>query len=522
MPKIIDYSTPQGGLRLPSATPDRISTGQEGRGLEAIGQATSKIGLGIVDAVHKRQIQQDLTKSHVESARVRDEVTTQIDESIRSGNVDLDDVSNNLTEKFNEISQGIETNQGKDDLTRGQATLRSQLMRYAAQGKANVEGDKAVENINSFWSSQGSALLKDPSSFKDIVNANKEFVFSLQQSGQLPGNKTEELTRKGEEELAKNAIRGWIDLNPTFAKQRLESDEFSMVGGNLRHQLSGEIDQAIRGESAENERRKRVQADALQKQQLAIQNDFLVKMSEGKLGVKDILKSSLDPFGSGSKDQFIRMLEAENENGGKLKTDPGVFLNLFTRVNLPDGDPNKLSVEGDLNEYLGRGLSYEDLNKLRDEVTGSKTEKGRIEGELRKQLFEVAKGHLSKANPLMGIKDPEGDERMLMFTTFAYDQIKEAQKEGKPISDLLNPKNQNYLGNFIGNYKRTPQEIIRSMSQELQRKKGPAAPGLQETLNGAPTTNLPKPGDLVRGYKYIGPNSNDPADRKNPKNWTKQ
>lgn len=522
MPKIIDYSTPQRGLSLPNAQPDRIATGQEGRGLETVGRALTSAGLGAVDAIHKRQIQKDLTKSHVESAAARDEITTQIDEGIRSGEIDLDQISNNLTEKFNEIGRGLETNQGKDDLSRSQADLRSQLMKYAAHGKASVDGEKAVEDINSFWSSQGSALQKDPSSFKDIVNANKEFVQSLTDSGQLPGNKTEELTRKGEEQLAKNAIRGWIDLNPTFAKQRLESEDFGMVGGELRHQLSGEIDQAIRGQDVEKERRKRIQADALQKQQLATQNDFLIKMNENKLSAQDILKSNLEPFGSGSKDQFIRMLESENKNGGILKTNPEVFFNLFSRINLPDGDPNKISVEGDLNEYLGRGVSYEDLNKLRDEVTGGKTEKGRIEGELRKQLFEVAKGQLSKANAFTGVRDPEGDERMLSFTMFAYDQIKEAQKEGKPIRDLLNPKSKDYLGNFIGNYKRTPQEIIRSMSQEFQKKKGPPEQGLTDTVNGGPTNNLPKPGDIKRGYKYIGPNSNDPADRKNPKNWVKQ
>ena len=158
MPKIIDYSTPQRGLSLPAAQPDRVATGQEGRGLETVGRALTSAGLGAVDAIHKRQIQKDLTKSHVESAAARDEITTQIDEGIRSGEIDLDQISNNLTEKFNEIGQGLETNQGKDDLSRSQADLRSQLMKYAAHGKATVEGENAVEDINSFWSSQGSAL----------------------------------------------------------------------------------------------------------------------------------------------------------------------------------------------------------------------------------------------------------------------------------------------------------------------------------------------------------------------------
>lgn len=522
MPKIIDYSTPQRGLSLPNAQPDRIATGQEGRGLEQLGRGITDLALGVTDAVHKRQVQKDLTTGDVELAKAREEFTTQIDDGIRSGQIDLDEISNGLTEKFNDIGSGIETNQGKNAFLRQQADLRAQLMKYAAHGKASVDGDKAVEDINSFWSAQGSALQKDPSSFQDVISSQKAFILNLQDSGMLPASKTPELTRKGEEELAKNAIRGWIDLNPEFAKQRLASEEFGMVGGNLRSQLSGEIDQAIRAKEVEGERRKRQQKEALEKQQLVVQNDFLVKMSENKLTAKDILKSNLEPFGSGSKDQFIRMLKAENENGGRLKTNPEVFFNLFNRINLPDGDPNRISVEGDLNEYLGRGLSYEDLNKLRDEVTGGKTEKGRIENELRKQMFEVAKGQLSKSNAFTGIRDPEGDERLLMFTTFAYSKISEAQKEKKPVSDLLNPKSKDYLGNFIGNYKRTPQEIIRSMSQEFQRKKGPPQPGLADTLNDKPNTNgLPKKGDIVRGYRYIGPDSNNPKDRNNPKNWEK-
>lgn len=526
MPRILDYSAPQRGLSLPNAQPDRIATGQEGRGLEQAGRGLMDLGLGITDAVQKRQVQNDLTNVHVKMAEVTDDFTAEIDEGIRSGNIDPKEISNGLTERFNEISEGVESNQGKDTLTRHQATLRSQLMKFAVHGRASLDGDIAVENINKFWSANGSSLLKDPSSFPDKISAQREYISSLQASKQISAVKAQELNRIGEERLATDAIRGWADSNPKFAKDMLASEEYSMVGGKLRHQLSGEIDQAIRGEEVEVERRKRVQAEALQKQQLVVQNDFLEKMSKGELTAKDILKSRLDPFGSGSKDQFIRMLKAENEKGGRLETNPQVFFELFNRVNLPDGDPNKISVEADLNEYLGNGLSYTDLGKLRGEVSGRKTEQGQIENELKKQLFDIAKGKLTKSNSFTGISDPEGDERMQKFMILAYDQIAEAKKAGKPVKDLFDPASKDYVGKYINNYKRTPQEIIRSMSQEFQRKSNTTpSKGLVDNLDDGKQkpnqSGLPRSGDIVGGYKYVGPDSNDPADRKNPKNWKK-
>ena len=83
MPKIIDYSTPQRGLSLPNAQPDRITTGQEGRGLQELGRAISDVGLGVTDAIHKRQIQKDSTQAYLDLAKTDSEFQERITQEIK-------------------------------------------------------------------------------------------------------------------------------------------------------------------------------------------------------------------------------------------------------------------------------------------------------------------------------------------------------------------------------------------------------------------------------------------------------
>ncbi len=115
MPRIIDYSTPQRSVSLPEQRADRIVTGNEGRDLQQLGRGITDLANGVTDAIQKRQLQKDHLAGDVGSAGIRDEITTDIDEGIRLGNLDPQEISNKITEKFNTLSEGIETRQGPSD-----------------------------------------------------------------------------------------------------------------------------------------------------------------------------------------------------------------------------------------------------------------------------------------------------------------------------------------------------------------------------------------------------------------------
>ena len=224
MPKIIDYATPQKGVSYVEQRPSVISTGQEGRDLQQIGRGITDIALGVTDAIHKRQLQKDNTQMHVDFADVDFEFQSAIDEGVKSGNLDVQKISNDLNERFNEIGQRIETGQGKDAFTSRQASLRSQIMRHAAHSKAVLEGTQATEAMKGWWTTKGNALQKNPGAFGEAIAAQSDFISDLRQDYNLSVDQANKMIRGGNDELAKNSVQGYLNQNNPYLVKKLLND----------------------------------------------------------------------------------------------------------------------------------------------------------------------------------------------------------------------------------------------------------------------------------------------------------
>lgn len=277
-----------------------------------------------------------------------------------------------------------------------------------------------------------------------------------------------------------NVIGGMLDAgNENGAKHYFEThrDDFTEQGkkdalSSFRHY---EIDQ-----NAEKKR----QADILAQQQIKTQNAFLVKLANNELSTKDILNSNLDPFGSGGKETFIKLMQADDR-----KTDPGDWNDIFQRIHLPDGDPNKLQDENELNKLVINGtLGRKDLPFMREEILGTHTEEGKNRAAMLAGLHKVAEQALSKKNPLLGIQDPQGEENLLGFTKFARDAIQAKIRAGESYMPLLDPTSKDWLGRSIGQFARSPTEIIRDMTKFSPgtSTSQPLAPAQPNTLNATP------------------------------------
>jgi hypothetical protein len=236
------------------------------------------------------------------------------------------------------------------------------------------------------------------------------------------------------------------------------------------------LHQAFRAAEVDAERAKRLQDEQLAQAQHATQNQFLEKLQANALSARDVLQSNLDPFGSGSKEQFLQMLQKE---GGR--SDPAIVNDLFRRIHLPDDDPNKLRDDNAINALFGKGLNEKDLNFLRKEF-----QRPYEEGE--KGLYDVAEQALVKKNPFMGIQDPDGEAQLLAFRQYAQKEIEAKKKAGESISPLLQQGNKDWLGNAIPRFQRSPQEIIKSMSRFSGASSTPTPVPETSPLGVAPLT----------------------------------
>jgi hypothetical protein len=464
MPRIKTYETQSqvaGPIQARRASPDDFAT----TGVSQLGAAVEGIG----DILQKRREQNEVSDLNAKLAETRSKFTSDLRETIRTAQPGDETVVPNFIKSYddrvNELADGAGTSAAKRFLKTGSADLKADLLTHAVAAQAHLAGEKSKQDYTSSLNHLSSSLLNDPSSFDAVRAQHEAGLNALVETQHLSREKALELKTEGEKQLAKNAIQGWINLKETdFAKEQLKSGRWDgFIDGDVKHQMFGEIHTAETAALVEQERIRKEQARVLQEQQTKTQNDFLEKMSKNQLSTKDILGSNLDPFGSGSKEQFIQLLKTHQNE--RIKTDPGTYMSLWDRVHLPDNDPKAIRDENELNHYMGRGLTVENIQTLRNEIQGKKTVDGNIESTLKTGVVDIAKGLLTKSNPMLGLRDPEGDEQMQKFMSWFTVEYATQRKAGKSATQLLDPSSPDYLGNKIRSFTRSPQQVIQSMTR---------------------------------------------------------
>lgn len=497
MPKIREYdlqtqgSAPVAGKRIEGSSID------VGRGLMAAGQGMQELGQGMAI----RDEQADISLVNAEIAKRQAEQSNKWQETLKSADPNDREVGSKFIEQFDEsfadLGDKVSTSAGRRHLGDMTARLRAHMSETVMQGQAELAGFAAKENIKSTISNFSSSLLNDPSSFNQSLELFHQGVDAQVASGAIPAYAAEAIKRDGAGALAKSTIRGWTSLDPEGAKKQLSEGRWDQyLDGDQKHQMIGEADQTMRAREMEKEHLQRMQEKARAERQRVTQNQFITKMVDGALSPRDIIESNLEPFGSGSKEQFLGLLKSSSKN--KLETDGATFQSLFERIHLPEGDPNKIVDENQLNEYVGKGLDFTALNQLRSEVQGKNTSQGGIESDLKRQLMDVAKGQLTKSNALTGIRDPQGDEQLLKFNTFFLTEYEAQRKQGKTAIQLLDPSSPDYLGKQLARFSRSQEQIMRDMAKNVR------GPQPSQTPEPLPTPNpnaFTRPKPVVEGRK---------------------
>lgn len=195
---------------------------------------------------------------------------------------------------------------------------------------------------------------------------------------------------------------------------------------------------------------------------VGVQNDLLAKAAKHTLTSADVLASPLKPFGSGSKDEFLNMLRT---GANETPDDPATQQDLFNRIHLPDGDPNKITDPNVLNQYFGHGINkWATLGNLRDEVTMRGTPEGKIESDLKANLYGIARASLVKAGPFPGMMDQNdaaGRQDLQRWQAWFEKAYADGRKKGISSDELLMPGNKNYLGDQV--------QILRFKTSDLDK-----------------------------------------------------
>lgn len=472
MPQIQEYRS-RIDLKGP-AGPQRAASSEDFGG--ATGRALEQTGNRITEAsdrIQRAQGQREISDLNAKMSGLHAQSAIELQQALQQADPNDKELSQKFIAKFDDavskLGDNIETSAGRQYFNQASAAMRAHFQEQAAHGQADLIGVKAKQDYTQALNNYSSSLVNDPSSYGLMKGMHDAGIDALVQGGGLPAQAGIKLKEQGNEELAKSAIRGWIRIAPDVAQKQLDSGQWnSTINGDTKIQMYGEVKQAQNAARIEEERRRQEQERLKKAAQVDTQNKMLEALSTNSLKTEDVLSSNLEPFGSGSKEQFLKLIERSQTADNKpIKTNSDLFITLFDKIHLPDGDPNKLNDENELNQYVGRGLSMESLHQLRAEMQGKKTEAGSIESQMKKGVLDIAKSTLTKSNALTGIKDPQGDEQYQRYSSFFLDEYAKQRKAGKSATELLDPDSKDYLGKYVKNFTRSQQQILKDMTKSI-------------------------------------------------------
>jgi hypothetical protein len=486
MPRIPIYNSQvqaPGAFDQPRANPDTMGAAL-GRGVEQFGKAIKDVGETMFDIKEGEEI----TDSTVKAAQFQVDKSKEWQDILQKAKKDAnldelkEDFDRGVYEGLEDIRSNVTTRRADELLRRQNAELGANFQEMTGAGVARLKGIRAKQQTQQAIGARSSAVLSDPASFQTTLSLNESHIEATIQSGMLPREVGEELKASSSKEIARSAIRGWYQLDPAGTKKQLETGEWDQyLDGDHKRALIGEVDNEIRGRETEAARLRSESERIKKEKQVSIQNEFLQNMVEGKLSANDVLRSNLEPFGQGSKRQFLDMMQAEATR--PVRSNPAVVNDIFRRIHLADGDEDKMVDENDINQYVIDGkISMTDANRLRREFQGKGTTQGKIESDMKRQVEKVARQQLVKTNPMLGIADAEGEENMLKYMQFFQEEFANQRKQGKTATQLLSPESPDYLGKHIRQFVKTPQEIMKGNMKRLQPatiQQAPAKPRAQ-------------------------------------------
>lgn len=325
----------------------------------------------------------------------------------------------------------------------------------------------------------------------------------LVDNGVLNNTSAEDYIVKEEKKAAEAYIDGLIYRNPAEAVKVLKSGKFNNILDAGKPDKF--IEEAIKRIEADEKDKKAAidQAKADEKDRIKVLREetgsnFVEKLVNGKLTIKEILASPLEPTGENSKEYWRKQLDSTRESvksGGGKATTPGIYGTLLTRIL---SDPESVS-ESEIVSYYGKGLTKTDTDKLltrrRQHLTAEPDKK-----EATKAIINVMKSDKKAGMFGEGIEgDLELSRQLTALDTYIknnpdkdpadyYEKITAPARDGfvtKALDKLMNP----FGYEFAYGGGKPSAETMKNRREELSGK-----------------SNGLKVGDVQKGYRYKGGN----------------
>lgn len=523
MPTIKEYSSQ---VRATGPVEGRNATGSDFGAAQA--QGLQDLGQGLItgaDQVEKHITRGEISDTNAKMAQAGAQWTKELKDRI--GNAQPGDTSfvSNFQKDYDtsmdKIAEGIQTPLAQAHFEELRAHQSAAFTQTANAGQAELAKEKAILDRESTINGLENQLRLDPGSMEAV---QQQYAIS-QKASNAAGLDSSDLLKLQQKEmprLYRSQVLGEIEQDPDKAILKLES-------GDYGNKLSEESVQALLTHArtyknalyTEDQRQKAQDQEVKAQKQEEILKGFNKDLASNALSVKDVLaEGDLDAH---QQEHYINMIRERARE--PVKTNPKVFTDAFSRIHLPDGDPQKITNDTQLNQlFLDHKVAYEggmSLQDLRAELAGSKTTEGRNAAFLRNRyLNQDWKDQFTKGL-IKGLPDPEGPRKYSEFLTFAMSEEERVKSEGKSINVLYNPKSPEFLGQYVRPASLT--EVTSNMAKRIGSGQQPPSinnpdPAPERDNNSQPQGINPiqqKYNDILRDWggtpdQAFGPNGEPP------------
>lgn len=462
MPKIQEYEPevsaqgPVGGI-----SPNVEMAGAAGRGLE-------RAASGIADlsgAVQRRQAQKESADVYSALSQTHADYTARLQKETNDGTLDIDQFKQDYEDAVNQVGQNVSTPQAQDLFQRQAARFGGSLLQHAIAGQAQVAADHANAALQTSYNASSDSLYQNPSAFETVKSSMNDFIDSQVADGGRSAKKSEELKVSMANGLAKSAVRGIMQNDPEAAKAALDNGDFDdYIKGDDKYKLYAEVKEFARAKVADQKNAQKLLDDAQDARAEQWKNDVgLPKLVKSALSAKDVLNNQ--DLSSSEKISWLNMIEKGTREQNE---DPAVKNSVLRRLVLPDNDPRKITDITQVEPFVGKGLSLSDVEQMNTWLT-KKSPDGQVLTSQRKMLIDYAKQKLVNSNPMMGIKDPEGERNFSVFTNALMQQEKAYKQAGKPLGELYDESKQDSYWNKVPGYVKTPQQIMQGLADQTRQ-----------------------------------------------------
>jgi hypothetical protein len=488
MPTIVSFQ--EGNNQYPIAPPSvdirPEQFGRDAQELAQFGGTLADIG-GRVYQARKQAIESDAvasgqTEALLELSKMEDEDRAAYQQAIAQGGdvSKLPSMSEGYrakTEKWiAERAKGMPSEEAQREFLQRVQPMAAKSYLQNMEWENRTRAQTVIGNIEKRGNQVSQDIYNKPSISRTIdhINALKEDLTA--KTGTVLDA---EQADKAYKALSKGYAESLFDglANGTAADTQYGRELLKKMPDELKEHLdSGDIekfqrkfDQADRERKVQFEIDKSAKKEAQQIQREKAQDEILADIYEGRATVKEILHGKgaiLDPD---KKQTMLNVLKAR-QSEPKLPNQ-NALRGVVSRIYADPEDPKRITSEDQIIKLYTKGeLTWSQKQQAINEFRGKNTSAGQIEGDLKKQLFKQAEAALVKKDA-MGMADPDGQEQMARFTSFALDEIERAKKAGIPVRDLLDANSKNYLGNSIQNYRKSPMEIMRAQVDRLKNSR---------------------------------------------------